>query len=195
MDCSLGVFLSYILMWIVNSIAEMSRWSILQSGFYFEEYFRNGKKKYRLIPKMYFSQLGVWLVVTIINKLLILVILKICHQFLENFGNFVLNPFSNGKVRLVMVMIIFPVILNAIYFWITDNILKFTPDEGDKDVKEFYEQEDKQQSIKENNGYNNNHKSIGEMNGQRPIGLEENELIKENNKHKSMMEMQTGPLV
>ena len=41
-----------------------------------------------------------------------------------------MSPFSNAKLRLVMVMIIFPVILNALYFWVVDNILKLK--ESDK---------------------------------------------------------------
>ena len=60
--------------------------------------------------------------------------LKICKLFLVNLGGFFLSPFSNAKVRLVMVMIIFPVLLNALYFWVVDNILKLK--ESDKgDVK------------------------------------------------------------
>ena len=47
---------------------------------------------------MYFSQLCVWLVVTIVAKLIMLAVLKITEKFLENFGTFILRPFSNGKV-------------------------------------------------------------------------------------------------
>ena len=35
-------------------------------------------------------------------------------------------------------MIIFPVILNGLYFWVSDNILKFDVDDDDKDMKNFY---------------------------------------------------------
>ena len=81
--------------------------------------------------KKYGAQLGVWLVITFIVKLILLIMLKICKLFLVNLGGFFLSPFSNAKVRLVMVMIIFPVILNALYFWVVDNILKLK--ESDKD--------------------------------------------------------------
>ena len=136
-------------MWIIDGIAKASQWKLLQSGLYFEEYIKNGKKKFRLIPKMYFSQLLVWLIVTVIVKLLMLGALKITEQFLENFGNFVLKPFSNGKVRLVMVMIFFPVILNGIYFWICDTILKFKPEE-DKDMEQFYNEENNKTTQEKN---------------------------------------------
>lgn len=39
-------------------------------------------------------------------------------------------------------MVVFPLILNAIYFWIVDSILKFSPEESDKDIKELYENPD-----------------------------------------------------
>jgi len=40
-----------------------------------------------------------------------------------------------------MVMIIFPVILNGLYFWVCDNLLKLKIKQSDKDLKEFYERE------------------------------------------------------
>lgn len=170
-------------MWIIDGIAKASQWKLLQSGLYFEEYIKNGKKKFRLIPKMYFSQLLVWLIVTVIVKLLMLAALKITEQFLENFGNFVLKPFSNGKVRLVMVMIIFPVILNGLYFWICDTILKFKLEEEDKDMEQFYNEENNKTEQNKNNKSteergnlthniqktNNNHSDIDINNNAKPF--------------------------
>ena len=134
LDCTLGAFLSYIFMWLVDGIVSSSDLEILKTGLYYEEYMEGNKKCYKLKWKKYGAQLGVWLVVTLIVKLILLIMLKICKLFLVNLGGFFLSPFSNAKVRLVMVMIIFPVLLNALYFWVVDNILKLK--ESDKgDVK------------------------------------------------------------
>lgn len=38
-----------------------------------------------------------------------------------------MSPFTNGKIKLVMVMIIIPFFCNAFQFWVVDNILKFSP--------------------------------------------------------------------
>jgi hypothetical protein len=134
LDCTLGAFLSYIFMWLVDGIVSSSELEILKTGLYYEEYMEGNKKCYKLKWKIYGAQLGVWLVVTLIVKLILLIMLKICKLFLVNLGGFFLSPFSNAKVRLVMVMIIFPVLLNALYFWVVDNILKLK--ESDKgDVK------------------------------------------------------------
>ncbi len=130
LDCTLGAFLSYIFMWLIDGIANSSDWTFLKTGLYYEEYLEGNKKNYRLIWKKYLSQLGVWLGITLIVKIILLIMLKICKLFLVNLGTFFLSPFSNAKLRLVMVMIIFPVILNALYFWVVDNILKLK--ESDK---------------------------------------------------------------
>ena len=124
LDCTLGAFLSYIFMWLTDGIANSSDWTFLKTGLYYEEFMTGNKKNYRLIWKKYLSQLGVWLVITLIVKIILLIMLKICKLFLVNLGTFFLSPFSNPKVRLFMVIIIFPVILNALYFWVVDNILK-----------------------------------------------------------------------
>ncbi len=130
LDCTLGAFLSYIFMWLTDGIANSSDWTFLKTGLYYEEIKIGNKITYKLICKKYLSQLGVWLGITIIVKIILLIMLKICKLFLVNLGTFFLEPFSNAKVRLVMVMIIFPVILNALYFWVVDNILKLK--ESDK---------------------------------------------------------------
>ena len=47
-----------------------------------------------------------------------------------------------------MVMVFFPVILNGIYFWIGDNILKFNPEENDADFQNFYMEENQKSEEK-----------------------------------------------
>ena len=151
LDCTLGAFLSYIFMWLVDGIVSSSELEILKTGLYYEEYMEGNKKCYKLKWKKYGAQLGVWLVVTLIVKLILLIMLKICKIFLVNLGGFFLSPFSNAKLRLVMVMIIFPVILNALYFWVVDNILKLK--ESDKDEVKL-NGEKKGDKLDNNNKYN-----------------------------------------
>lgn len=64
---------------------------------------------------------------------------KILHRYLKIFGTWILTPFdSNGKVKLLMVMVVFPLILDAFYFWVVDNILKLNPNEADKEIQNLY---------------------------------------------------------
>ena len=156
LDCTLGAFLSYIFMWLVDGIVSSSELEILKTGLYYEEYMEGNKKCYKLKWKKYGAQLGVWLVVTLIVKLILLIMLKICKLFLVNLGGFFLSPFSNAKLRLVMVMIIFPVILNALYFWVVDNILKLK--ESDKDDVKL--NGEKKGEMNDNNNINQNNINV-----------------------------------
>lgn len=74
MDCTLGVFISYILMVLVDGISKTANWKYLQSGLYYEQFTnKKNKVRYRLKPKMYFAQLGIWLLVTIIVSISLLI--------------------------------------------------------------------------------------------------------------------------
>ena len=45
----------------------------------------------------------------------------------------------NGKLKLIIVMVLVPLILNAINFWLIDNILKLKTDEiGNESIREIY---------------------------------------------------------
>mgnify|MGYP002146149388 CR=1 FL=1 len=63
-----------------------------------------------------------------------------------------MSPFSgSAKLKLIVVLIIIPLILNAINFWLIDNILKFNPEETieGKMVANVYEKEEEKE--KQNN--------------------------------------------
>ena len=172
LDCTLGAFLSYIFMWLVDGIVSSSELEILKTGLYYEEYMEGNKKCYKLKWKKYGAQLGVWLVITLIVKLILLIMLKICKLFLVNLGGFFLSPFSNAKLRLVMVMIIFPVILNALYFWVVDNILKLK--ESDKDDVKLNGQKKGEKS--DNNNINIEINQIKDKNITSSTNINENEI-------------------
>ena len=173
LDCTLGAFLSYIFMWLVDGIVSSSELEILKTGLYYEEYMEGNKKCYKLKWKKYGAQLGVWLVVTLIVKLILLIMLKICKLFLVNLGGFFLSPFSNAKVRLVMVMIIFPVLLNALYFWVVDNILKLK--ESDKDDVKL-NGEKKGDKIDSNNKFNIEINQLKDKNFSSSTNINANEM-------------------
>ncbi len=68
-DTTLGIFICYALMQLIESLAREHNIKDLQSGLYYEKYVKNGKTRYRLKPKMFFIQLLVWtFVVAIVSK-------------------------------------------------------------------------------------------------------------------------------
>lgn len=75
------------------------------------------------------------------TKFFLLGIQKLLSEFLESFGNTILSPFkNNGRLKLVVVMILIPFILNSINFWLIDNILKLKADPNEDEIKEIYKE-------------------------------------------------------
>lgn len=67
-DTTLGIFICFALMRLVDKFAKEHKIKELQSGLYYEKVRKNGKLFTRLKPKMYFIQLGTWvLIVVIVN--------------------------------------------------------------------------------------------------------------------------------
>lgn len=171
LDCTVGAFLSYIFMWLVDGIAKSSDWKFFKTGKYYAEYSKNGRKYYKLIPQMYLSQLGVWLGVNLWSKIVLIIMLKICDAFWVNVGVFILSPFTNGNVRLVMVLIILPIILNCLYFWIADDIIKVKEEKNkipevlpiSKCLNDNKTNENSEIKIKEINNSFNDNKDIKEI--------------------------------
>ena len=85
---------------------------------------------------MYLAQLGVWMVATVIIKICLIVCQIFTEQLLNKFANLILNPFNfDGRIKLLMVMVILPFFLDAFYYWMVDNILKLHPENEPKIIK------------------------------------------------------------
>ena len=66
-DSSIGVLICYGLNLGVNKLALKYNLVLLQTGLYYEEYMGpKGKMKARMNHKMYFAQLGMWTLITVI---------------------------------------------------------------------------------------------------------------------------------
>lgn len=74
---------------------------------------------------MFINQLLTWWLIVFISKATLAALQLVLNKALESIGSAVLTPFKEEpKLKLVMVMVIFPVILNSIQFWVQDNFLK-----------------------------------------------------------------------
>jgi hypothetical protein len=74
---------------------------------------------------MYIYQLLIWLIIVLFAKIFLAILQYNINEWLEVIGSAILFPFrNNGKLKLVVVMVIFPVLMNSIQFWVTDNFLK-----------------------------------------------------------------------
>ena len=85
---------------------------------------------------MYLAQLCVWMVATVIIKICLIVCQIFAEKLLNKFANLILNPFNfDGRIKLLMVMVILPFFLDAFYYWMVDNILKLHPENEPKIIK------------------------------------------------------------
>jgi len=70
----------------------------------------------------YAMQLFSWLgVVTVMKFIMVMIMLALSPQ-LEALSGLVLDPLTNPSLRLVVVMILTPGVMNAVQFWLQDNI-------------------------------------------------------------------------
>jgi hypothetical protein len=64
-DTTIGVFICFALMLLIEKIAVKKNIKGLKSGLYYERVIKKGKNVIKLKPNLYFSQLGVWLFVVV----------------------------------------------------------------------------------------------------------------------------------
>lgn len=120
-DVLLGVFLNWGLVRLVNSVANRYGWQSLQSGDYITDH--------RRINRSYMLQLGAWLGIVLTCKMILWgVILIPLHGPLGDMGTYLLHPVTTDPtLELVLVMIIVPLFLNLLQFWIQDDFLQGSP--------------------------------------------------------------------
>lgn len=116
-DCTLGIFINLI---ILRGLEDLFR--------------RNGidvqTGDYGNPPQIarFLSQFFLWVFVCIIGKMIIVVIFVLASRELGQAGVWLLTPLCPWpKLELVVVMVIVPLILNTLYFWAIDNVLKHKP--------------------------------------------------------------------
>jgi STIMATE family len=115
-DTTLGLFLAISLLGLLDWIANERDWVHLKhSGVYV------GPDGY----KHWISQVVAWMTILTIVKFIIYLVMRIFSQQLAVLGQWLFEPLqSNIRLELLFVMIVFPGLLNVIYFWIADSYLK-----------------------------------------------------------------------
>lgn len=120
LDTTLGVWVEYMLLRILTEALDM----LLGEGgqdFRSGNYWRNGE--FQVI--MYVKQLIVWLSIVSFMKLAMVVLMILLAKPLTMAARTVLNPFlEKPMLKLLVVMIATPMVMNAFQFWVTDNFIK-----------------------------------------------------------------------
>jgi STIMATE family len=115
-DTTLGLFLAISLLGLLDYMANERDWVHLKhSGVYV------GPDGY----KHWISQVVAWMTILTIVKFIIYLFMRIFSQQLAVLGQWLFEPLqSNIRIELLFVMIVFPGLLNVVYFWIADSYLK-----------------------------------------------------------------------
>jgi hypothetical protein len=115
-DTTLGLFLAIVMLGLLDRVANEWDWAHLKhSGVYV------GADGW----KHWISQCIAWVVILTLAKVIIYFFMWAFSQELAGLGQFLFEPLQgNIHFELVFVMILFPGVLNVIYFWIADNYLK-----------------------------------------------------------------------
>lgn len=131
-DTTLGVGVEYVLLACIMYV--LKAWlgagaADFETGTYYKH--SNGSFDYG----MYLKQLVVWLVVVTGMKVSMLVLMVIAAVHFLTIAHLVLVPFeASDELKLLVVMIATPVVMNAFQFWVVDNIIK----------KKIHEEEERQ---------------------------------------------------
>mmetsp|Transcript_12770 Transcript_12770/g.37185 ORF Transcript_12770/g.37185 Transcript_12770/m.37185 type:complete len:249 (+) Transcript_12770:128-874(+) len=119
-DTTVGVAFEYFLLWLIT--AGLDR--LLQEGardYHTGEYWVG--EEFQMVR--YMKQLMVWLLVVTLMKLAVLGIMAVCKTPLIAAAAWILRPFLKTPwIKLLVVMILTPLIMNAFQFWVTDNFIK-----------------------------------------------------------------------
>lgn len=144
MDVSMGVTLSYCMHQVIEYIATKHDIDGLKSGVYFSE-----KEKVldeNINYRIWLLQLVIWCIIVLLVKLVIFVQQLYFADWLAWFGETCLADFEgNPALKLTFVMVLLPLILNSIQYWVQDNFLS-----GDKILAEMLERQkylDEQEEI------------------------------------------------
>uniref|UniRef100_A0A8D8S2Y0 Store-operated calcium entry regulator STIMATE n=1 Tax=Cacopsylla melanoneura TaxID=428564 RepID=A0A8D8S2Y0_9HEMI len=111
LDSSLGLFLIYLGIRYACYLAKRNAWSMLDFGEY------GNPPSYHI----WLSQCCLYVFLLLNVKVVITFLMKL--QFWSDVSRFILSPITNPQAELAIVMLIIPFFVNAIQFWITDDIL------------------------------------------------------------------------
>ena len=115
-DSLIGVFFQYIFLQMLLKILANTKYAFESGNYYIDGNFSIHE---------YLYQIFIWLFIVFFSKAIILALMLIFFEEYKSFGIFLLQNFKGKpKLKLLFVMIVIPMFLNTLQFWITDNFIK-----------------------------------------------------------------------
>lgn len=133
-DVFIGTLLWYLLMKGIEGFAALNGIDVLNTGIYVHGDYTDittapmeptqQETGHKIDYKIWFLQAVVWNVVVIIVKIWLFFTIQILAPIFEDVAEIILGPLRNHPdLKLVLIMICVPILLNSLQFWIVDNIL------------------------------------------------------------------------
>ena len=122
-DTTLGVFVNYQLHHLIYKVI-VPKWCspTMAANFKSGDY---GLAEGKVQWGKYFRQLFVWLFIVSVMKTTMVLIMLVGHVPLIGLATWFLSPFrKNAELKLIIVMVLTPLIMNMVQFWITDSFTK-----------------------------------------------------------------------
>ncbi|OBZ84551.1 hypothetical protein A0J61_07399 [Choanephora cucurbitarum] len=119
-DTTFGVLIIWAVLSVVKRLANFYRLKGFQSGVY-------GSPPLGNQLRVWAKQLGAYVLALVVMKLVVVILFSLC-PWLETLGEWVLSwTMGNYRLQVLFVMLVFPLMMNIIQFWIVDTIVKNTP--------------------------------------------------------------------
>ena len=134
-DVAIGTFIWFLIIKLIEGFAALNGIDVLNTGVYVHEDYSDISKvtleptqqesRHKIDYKIWFIQLVVWSVVVVIVKIIMFFSIQLFSTYFEQIADFLLGWLKKfPDLKLILIMIIVPIILNSIQFWLQDNILK-----------------------------------------------------------------------
>jgi len=129
LDTCFGLFIAYLLFRVVDHYAMKYDIEELKSGVYIDEsvqvFNKEEDQDEHINYRIWFLQVLVWCILVFISKIIVFVFEVSFYKPVVAIGEEFLSIFDgHPNIELFAVMIVIPVTLNSVQFWIQDNFLK-----------------------------------------------------------------------
>jgi uncharacterized protein YqhQ len=132
---AIGTFLCFIILKMIEGFAALNGIDVLNTGVYVHEDYSHPENvtleptqqesHHKIDYKIWLLQVVVWNIVVFVVKISLFFTIQIFAPIFERMADLLLGWLKTfPDLKLVFIMIIVPIILNSIQFWIQDNILK-----------------------------------------------------------------------
>ncbi|CEJ01525.1 hypothetical protein RMCBS344292_15549 [Rhizopus microsporus] len=126
-DTTLGVGILWLILTGFKHVIAKLGWVGFQSGIY-------GDPPFTQQLKYWLKQLAVYIISLMLMKVIVVVLFHLC-PWIADFGEWVLEwTLGNYRLQVVFVMLIFPLIMNILQFWVIDTIVKHKADKDSSTI-------------------------------------------------------------